>query len=231
MTASWCARAGRSPWRSCCRPPPEAAARRASPRYSATTSPSPSPSSLRIASNCWRSRYSRCCLSTPSVTSLRIDSATCSSATWLRAQSRTSWTRSPTSTAASTAARLLVVELRPRGHAVGEGAGMGDGAQQLGQPARPAQLGDDTEDAAQLAGERLDSRRRPGVGDHLGVGVGRAPLGLVQRPDAGTPLDADRRRPDRRRATSRRRAPGRRRRSRRCRCATASVPRWCCAPR
>ena len=49
-------------------------------RYSPTTSSSPSPSSLRIAASCWRSRNSRCCLSTPSVTSLRIVSATCSSA-------------------------------------------------------------------------------------------------------------------------------------------------------
>ena len=37
-----------------------------------TTSSSPSPSSLRIAASCWRSRYSRCCLSIPSVTSARI---------------------------------------------------------------------------------------------------------------------------------------------------------------
>ena len=67
---------------------------------------------------------------------------------------------------------------------------MAGGAQQLGQPARPAQLGDDAEHAAQLAAERLDPRGRPRVDDHLGVGVGRAPLGLVQRPDAGPALDA-----------------------------------------
>ena len=85
---------------------------------------------------------------------------------------------------------LLVVELGPRRHAVGERAGIGGRAQQLGQPARPAQLGDDTEHATQLAAERLDSWRRPRIGDQLGIGVGGAPLGLVQGPDAGTPLDA-----------------------------------------
>ena len=79
---------------------------------------------------------------------------------------------------------------------------MGGGAQQLGQPARPAQLGDDAEDAAQLARERLDSRRRSRVDDQLGVGVGGAPFGLVQRPDAGAALDAD----DGRRVARRQRA-------------------------
>ena len=74
-------------------------------RYSPTTSSSPSPSSLRMAASCWRSRYSRCCLSTPSVTSLRIVSATCSSARWSRAHVSTSSTRSATSTAASTSRR------------------------------------------------------------------------------------------------------------------------------
>ena len=67
---------------------------------------------------------------------------------------------------------------------------MGDRAQQLGQPARPAQLGDDAQHAAQFASERLDPRSRPGIGDRLGVGVGGAPLGLMQPPDAGPPLDA-----------------------------------------
>ena len=64
-------------------------------------------------------------------------------------------------------------------------------AQQLGQSARAAQLGDDAEHAAQLAGERLDPRRRPWIGDQLDVGVGAAALGLVQRCDAGATLDAD----------------------------------------
>ena len=63
-------------------------------------------------------------------------------------------------------------------------------AQQLGQPSRPAQLGDDAEDAAQLACERLDAGRRPGVGDQLGVGVGGTALGGVQGTDAGAALDA-----------------------------------------
>ena len=71
-------------------------------RYSPTTSSSPSPSSLRMAASCWRSRNSRCCLSTPSDTSLRMVSATCSSARCSRAQADTSCTRSATSTAAST---------------------------------------------------------------------------------------------------------------------------------
>ena len=36
-------------------------------RYSSTTDPSSSPSSLRIESICWRRRYSRCCFSMPGV--------------------------------------------------------------------------------------------------------------------------------------------------------------------
>ena len=67
----------------------------------------------------------------------------------------------------------LVVELGPRGDTVGEGARMARDPQQLGEPPGPAQLGDDPEHAAQLAGERLDARGRPRVGDRLGVGVGR----------------------------------------------------------
>ena len=48
--------------------------------------PSPPPvsslSSLRTAASCWRSRNSFCCFSMPSVTSLRMVSATSSSARW-----------------------------------------------------------------------------------------------------------------------------------------------------
>jgi hypothetical protein len=121
----------------------------------------------------------------------------------LRAQSSTSWTRSPTSTAAGEhAGALLVVELGPGGDAVGELTGVGGGTQQFGQPARPAQLCDDAEHATQLAGEGLDSRRRPRVGDQFGVGIGDAALGLVQRPEARPGLDAH----DRRRIAGRQRA-------------------------
>ena len=67
---------------------------------------------------------------------------------------------------------------------------MGKRPQQLGQSARPAQLGHDAEHAPQLPPERLDPWGRPRVADHLGVGVGAPPLGLVQRPDAGPTLDA-----------------------------------------
>ena len=64
-------------------------------------SSSPSPSSLRIALSCWRSMNSRCCLSIPSLTSLRIVSAIWSSLRWLRAHEWMASTRSPTSTACS----------------------------------------------------------------------------------------------------------------------------------
>ena len=84
----------------------------------------------------------------------------------------------------------VVVEVRPGGDPVGEGAGMVGDAQQLGQPPRSPQLGDDAEDAAQLASERLDARGWPRVADHLGVGVGGAALGGVERTDAGAALDA-----------------------------------------
>ena len=60
--------------------------------------------------------------------------------------------------------------------AVGERTRFRRRAQQLGQPARAAQLGDRLEHDAQLAGEGLDAGRRPRVADDLDVGVGRAAL-------------------------------------------------------
>ena len=160
-------------------------------RYSPTTSSSPSPSSLRIAASCWRSRYSRCCLSTPSVTSLRMVSATCSSARWSRAQASTSSTRVGDVDRGEHLDAALLGEVGPADDAVGEGAGLEAGAQQLGEAAGAAQLGDLLEDAAQLAGEGLDAGRRAGVAQDLGVGVGGAALGGVDGGDAGARLDAD----------------------------------------
>ena len=130
-------------------------------------------------------------MSTPSVTSLRIVSATCSSARCSRAQASTSSTRSPTSTRAEHLAAALLVEVGPGDDGVGERAGLEAGAQDLGEAARAAQLGDLLEDAAQLAGERLDARRRAGIAQDLGVGVGGAALGRVDGADAGPGLDAD----------------------------------------
>ena len=118
-------------------------------------------------------------------------SATCSSARWSRAHVSTSWTRSATSTAASTSRRALLVEVGPRRHAVGQRAGIEARAQQVGQAAGAAQLGDGLEHAAQLAGQRLDAGRRAGVAEDLGVGVGGAALGRVDGADAGAGLDAD----------------------------------------
>ena len=60
-----------------------------------------SPSSLRMASICRRSRYSRCCWSSPSGTSWRIFSASSSSARASLAQPSTSRTRSVTSIVSS----------------------------------------------------------------------------------------------------------------------------------
>ena len=87
-------------------------------------------------------------------------------------------------------APALLVEVGPRHDAVGERAGLEPGAQQLGQAARPAQLGDLLEHDAQLAGERLDAGRRAGVAQDLGVGVRGAALGGVDGGDAGAGLDA-----------------------------------------
>ena len=178
-TASWCARAGRSPCGPWWRPPRAVPSSSTFSRYWPTMSSSPSPSSRRMASSCWRSRYSRCCLSTPSVTSARIDSATCSSATWALAMSMTSWTRSPTSTASSTRARVASSSSAHAGDPVGELAGGRDRAQQLGQPPRPAQLGHHAQHGSQLAPEGLDPWGRAGIGDQLGVGVGGTVLAGV----------------------------------------------------
>ena len=67
-------------------------------RYSSTTfSPPSSPSSLRIASICWRKMYSRWFFSRPSRTSVRILSFSSSSASTSRAHSRTRSRRCSTS--------------------------------------------------------------------------------------------------------------------------------------
>ena len=142
-------------------------ARRASSslvRYSPTTSSSPSPSSLRIAASCWRSRNSRCCLSTPSVTSLRIVSATCSSARWSRgprqheldARRRRRPRRAPRGGGPR---RARPTSTTPSASAPGLEAG----AQQLGQPARAAQLGDQLERRRAARG-RAPRRAASGAG-------------------------------------------------------------------
>ena len=125
----------------------------------------------------------------------------------------------------------LVVELGPRGHTVGERARMAADPQQLGQPAGPAQLGDDTEHAAQLAGERLDAWSRPRVGDRLGVGVGRCPVPTGAGHRSGPDPRCARPQRGRQTAANRRQALGRRQRCRRCRCAAGRVPRSCGEPR
>ena len=53
------------------------------------------------------------------------------------------------------------------------------GAEELGEAARPAQLGDQLQRARQLTAERLDARRRARVGEHLDVGVIGAALAGV----------------------------------------------------
>ena len=88
-------------------------------------------------------------------------------------------------------AAALLGEVGPRHDAVGQRARLEAGAQQLGQAARAAQLGDLLEHAAQLAGQRLDAGRRAGIAQDLGVGVRRAALGGVDGGDAGPGLDAD----------------------------------------
>ncbi len=85
----------------------------------------------------------------------------------------------------------ILVELGPRGDAVGQGTGVEPGAQQLRQAARPPQLGDRLEHDAQLASQRLDARRRAGIAEDLGVGERRPALGGVHGGDAGAGLDAD----------------------------------------
>ena len=104
-TGCSCARGGRAPWRWRCAHRRAASSSSSRARYSPTTSSSPSPSSLRIAASCWRSRNSRCCLSTPSLTSSRIDCATCSSARWPRAHVIDQLDRVDTSTARNMASR------------------------------------------------------------------------------------------------------------------------------
>ena len=113
-------RNGRAPWRS--RSSRRRAHRVSSSfvRNSPTTSSSPSPSSLRIELSCWRSSHSRCCLSTPSLTSSRIDWATCSSARWLRAHEWMASTRSDRLTGAEHDETIGIGELGPGGHGVGE---------------------------------------------------------------------------------------------------------------
>ncbi len=87
-------------------------------------------------------------------------------------------------------APAVLVEVGPRDDPVGERARLRRRAEQLGQPARAAQLGDRLEHDAQLAAEGLDAGRRPGVADDLDVGVGRPALGRVDGGDAGPRLDA-----------------------------------------
>ena len=121
-----CARAGRAPCRSR-RAPCRARSSSASlVRYSATTSSSPSPSSLRIASIWRRSNISRCCLSRSSLTSVRILSFSSRSASTSRAHAIASSRRASTSIVSSSSHALLHREVgRVRGR-VGERAGLVD---------------------------------------------------------------------------------------------------------
>ncbi|KDP05736.1 hypothetical protein MAV101_14285 [Mycobacterium avium subsp. hominissuis 101] len=70
-------------------------------RYSSDPSGSPSPSSLRIAASCWRSRNSFCVFSMPSRTSSAILSLTSTSARCELVQSISTRSRSATSTVSS----------------------------------------------------------------------------------------------------------------------------------
>ena len=74
-------------------------------RYSSTTDPSSSPSSLRIESICLRRTYSRCCFCAPDSTSSRMRRRTCSSASRSRCSSSASSSRSTTSTVSSSSTR------------------------------------------------------------------------------------------------------------------------------
>ena len=87
-------------------------------------------------------------------------------------------------------AAALLGQVGPADDAVGERAGLEPAAQQLGQPARPAQLGDLLEHAAQVAGEGLDARGRARIAQDVGGGVGGAALGAVDGGDPGPRLDA-----------------------------------------
>ena len=82
--------------------------------------------------------------------------------------------------------RDLVIGLRlaPRRDGVGQLARLDDAAQDLGQAAAVAQLGDLFEHDAQLARRGLDPRRRPGVGEQLDLDVVGATLARVAGDDA-----------------------------------------------
>ncbi len=83
---------------------------------------------------------------------------------------------------------LLVAHLAPGGDGVGKRAGLGDRAQDLGQPAALAQLGDLLQHHPQLAGGGLDARAGAGVGEQLDFRVLGAALAGMDGHDPGAPL-------------------------------------------
>ncbi len=81
---------------------------------------------------------------------------------------------------------VLGGRLAPGGDGVGEGAGLGDGPQDLGQAARAAQLGDVLQHGPQLADRLLDRRGADTLGDRLHVDPQAALLAGDRGTDATT---------------------------------------------
>ena len=111
--------------------------------------------------------------------------------------------------------RLMIgIGFAPGRDGIGELAGIGNAAQDLGEPAAAAQLGDLFQHDAQLACCRLDSWRGPGIDEQHQIGMIGAALARVTGDDAPGPRPA-RSQPSPRWASPRSWAPGRRRRCRR----------------
>ena len=153
-------------------------------RYSSTTLAPSSPSSRWIDSICLRRKYSRCCWSAPDWTSSRMRRRTCSSVRRSRWSLTASSRRSVTSTVSRTSDLLLEGDVGRVADGVGQGAGLGDGAQERADAlVGAARLEDLLDDGAVLAleitGAPVD---RDGVGSLLdldaqaaeGIGAGGA---------------------------------------------------------
>ena len=88
------------------------------------------------------------------------------------------------------AAAVVVGEVGPVGHGVGQRARVADGGQDLRQAAGPAQRADQLQRGAQLAGGGVHAGGRGGVGDHLDLGecdcIG---VGHLRRTHAGPAED------------------------------------------
>ena len=134
-------------------------------RYSSTTFSSPSsPSSLRIALICSRSRNSRWRFSMPSLTSVRIFSFSSRSASTSLAQPSDDLQALLDVDRLEDLDLLLERQVGRVAAGVGDRAGVGDPAEELGDAGHAARLDDVLDDGAVLAGElrgALGGGRRP----------------------------------------------------------------------